>query len=65
METLKLRAEYPCCGGKAFVTVIVDVPHERFDRRCSKCNQRWTVFKTELPKLNKNAFVNKLEWTVS
>lgn len=43
MTALALRARYPCCGGAARLVATVEVPMERYDRRCPRCGQDWTI----------------------
>lgn len=64
MDTLTIRAEYPCCKGRAFFTVIEGVPRQQHDRRCQFCGKRWSVLREQIPKSNPNIRrLDRLIWT--
>ena len=43
MDTRRVQTEYPCCKGRAWFDRIYDVPRQRYDRTCPRCNAKWTV----------------------
>jgi transposase-like protein len=62
LETVRLHTKYPCCQGKAIVKALVDVPVERYDRKCPHCGRDFMV-RREVVRNERGIRVDVLEWT--
>lgn len=56
-----VRTEYPCCKGPAIIIALVDVPRERYQRKCSSCLRIWDVRRTVLSS-TPDIIVERFEW---
>lgn len=38
-----LATRFPCCGEGCRLRYVKEVPRETYERRCSRCGQKWDV----------------------
>jgi hypothetical protein len=64
LDTLTLRATYPCCNGPARFVAIDAIPKEQYARTCGQCGTKWTVTRQTLSDVH-GVRLDRLEWDTS
>jgi hypothetical protein len=60
METITLRAAFPCCYRVARLRAIVAVPIETYRRRCAPCETSWSIRRETIA--TGKVRLDRLEW---
>ncbi len=58
---VRVGGYYPCCKQRAFFRAIESVPHEVYERTCSRCGARWSVDRVTLREGNGRR-IDRCEW---
>lgn len=61
LPDITLHTIYPCCGGRARILALVDIPREVYDRRCPRCGKQWCV-ERRIAVMRYGARIDILEW---